>query len=188
MFRDFLQILVDSILISIYSLTMPKGPIDVIKAQWREERPDLDTSSIGVSDRIDRLAKIIQGEAKKVLESLGTSPWEYEVLVALRRSGPDYELLPRELADALLVSSGALTNRLDHLEKARLIERRPNQSDRRSLRIRLTKKGAARADALVEVSLRRKRELFDALGPAERETLEKILQKLLIALEPLATG
>ena len=165
---------------------MPEGPIDVVQQQWQRERPDLDTSPIAILGRIDRLSKVAQAEGKKVLARLDVSSWEYEVLATLRRSGPRYELTPRELGEALLVSGGALTNRLDHLELAGHVERRPDPTDRRAVRIRLTQKGRRTADTLVEVYLAREAVLLGVLNTRERRTLEGLLRKLLIALEPLA--
>lgn len=165
---------------------MPEGPIDLVQQQWKRERPDLDASSIAIFGRIDRVSKVAHAEGRKALEQVDVSPWEYEVLATLRRSGPDYELAPRELGEALLVSGGALTNRLDHLELAGYLQRMPDPSDRRAIKIRLTDLGRETADKLVEVYFRREAELLDTLSARERRTLEGLLRKLLIALEPLA--
>ena len=165
---------------------MTDGPIDIVQQQWQRERPDLDTSSIAIFGRIDRVSKVAQAQGKKVLDQLDVSAWEYEVLATLRRSGPDYELTPRELSGALLVSGGALTNRLDHLERAGYVERRQDPSDRRSIRIRLTRKGHEAADELVDLYLGRENELLDSLNTREQRLLEGLLRKLLISLEPLA--
>lgn len=165
---------------------MPDGPIDIVQRQWQKERPDLDTSALAILGRIERLAKVTHAEGKKVLEQRDVSSWEYEVLATLRRSGPDYELTPRELGDELLLSGGALTNRLDHLELAGYVERQPDPSDRRAIKIRLTDKGRQTADRLVEVYLARETELLGSLSARERRLLEGLLRKLLIALEPLA--
>jgi DNA-binding MarR family transcriptional regulator len=167
---------------------MNLGPIDHVQAQWQTARPELDTRSIAVFGRIDRLSKLAQAEGKKLLESLGTSPWEYEVLVTLRRAAPDFELAPRQLSEALLVSAGALTNRLDHLERAQLVERHPDPTDRRALRVRLTPRGRARADELVDAYLRRERALLDGLNARERRSLEGLLRKLLMTVEPVVTA
>jgi len=165
---------------------MIEGPIDIVQRQWQSERPDLDTSSIGILGRIDRVSKVAQAEGKKVLDALDVNGWEYEVLATLRRTGPDYELTPRDLSETLLVSGSALTNRLDHLERAGYVERRPDLEDRRSIRIRLTKKGHDSANQLVEAYLSREKELLGGLNNREQRTLEGLLRKLLISIEPLA--
>lgn len=167
---------------------MVDGPIDRVQQQWRQERPDLDTSSIAIFGRIDRLSKVTHAEGKKWLETLGISSWEYEVLATLRRSGPEYQLAPRQLSDALLVSGSALTNRLDHLERAGLVQRQPDPADRRGLRIKLTRKGQEQADGLVEAYLMRENELLEPLTARERRSLGGLLRKLLMALEPTTSA
>jgi DNA-binding MarR family transcriptional regulator len=79
-----------------------------------------------------------------------------------------------------------MTNRLDHLERSGDIERRSDPSDRRALRIRLTEKGRQRAEMTVEAYLRRERELLGALDACERQSLERLLRKLVVAAEAFA--
>ena len=161
-------------------------PIDAVQTQWRRERPDLDASPIGVFGRISRLARIVESEGKKLLRRFGLRQWEYEMLATLRRSGPELELTPTALGEALLVSSGALTNRIDHLERAGLVERRDHPKDRRALLVRLTPEGRTRADRVVEAYLRQERSLLEHLTQRERTSLEGLLRKLLIPLDPTA--
>lgn len=160
-----------------------QGPIDVVLEQWRRERPDLDASPIGIFGRISRLARVVENSGKQLLRKCGLNPWEYEVLATLRRSGPTYQLAPRQLGKALLVSSGALTNRIDHLERAGLVERLPDPTDRRALLIRLTPEGRKRVDQIVDAYLAREHELLVPLSTRERRTAEDLLRKLLISIE-----
>jgi DNA-binding MarR family transcriptional regulator len=161
-----------------------KGPIDVVQEQWREQRPDLDPSPIGVFGRVTRLTRLVESKGKKLLRSIGLQPWEYEMLATLRRSSPASGLTPTELADALLVSSGTLTNRIDQLERAGLVERHDHPEDRRALLVKLTDEGRAQVDRAVKQYLRQEHELLDSLTLRERRSLEGLLRKLLISLEP----
>lgn len=68
------------------------------------------------------------------------------MLATLRRSGPPYRLSPGDLLDTTMVSSGTMTNRIDQLEKAGLVERIANPEDRRSVIIALTEEGLRRVD------------------------------------------
>jgi DNA-binding MarR family transcriptional regulator len=165
---------------------MLQGPIDSVRQQWKRELPDLDTSSLAVFGRIDRVAKTVRTQGKAALAELGVRPWEYEILATLRRSAPANELAPRELSAELVVSTGAMTNRLDHLERSGDIERSADPDDRRALRIRLTEKGRQRAERAVETYLRRERELLGALDAWERQSLERLLRKLVAATDQLA--
>jgi DNA-binding MarR family transcriptional regulator len=152
---------------------------DDIARQWREERPDLDPSPGVLLGRISTVARLLSARAKRLLRSFDLTPWEYEVLATLRRSGPNYELAPRRLLDALLISSPALTNRLDHLERAGLVERRGDPADRRALIIRLTPAGHVRADAAVTAYMASEHVLLEGFTPGERAGLERALRKLL---------
>ena len=50
--------------------------------------------------------------------SHGLQAWEFDVLSALRRQGPPYQLSPGALLRATLVTSGTMTNRIDRLAEA----------------------------------------------------------------------
>lgn len=165
---------------------MPEGPIDVVQTQWRRERPDLDPSPLGVFGRIDRLFRLVDTRSKRLLRTFGMQPWEYALLATLRRSGPEYELTPSALADELLITSGALTNRIDHLERAGFVERRSHPDDRRALLVRLTEAGRAHIDPVVGAYFDHERDLLGTLTSREQRTLQGILRKLLISLDPPA--
>ena len=161
-----------------------KGPIDVVQEQWRTERPDLDSTSIGVFGRVSRLTRLVEARGKKLLRRLGLRPWEYDMLATLRRAGPTGGLTPTELSEALLVSSATLTNRLDQLERMGLIERQDHPDDRRALLVGLTDDGRSQADRAVEAYLKQELELLNALNARERKSLEGLLRKLLLSVEP----
>lgn len=83
----------------------------------------------------------------------------------------------------MLVSGSAVTNRIDHLERAGHVQRRREPVDRRSVRVRLTDSGRSRADHLDDAFLPGEREPLGALRPRERRLLESLLRKLLVALD-----
>lgn len=161
-----------------------KGPIDVVQQEWRKERPDLDPTPIGVFGRTSRVTRLVESQGKKLLRKLGLRPWEYEVLATLRRTNPDAGLTPTELGEALLASSATLTNRIDQLERAGLVERRNHPDDRRALLVRLTDEGRTQVDRAVEAYLEKEQELLETLTIRERKSLEGLLRKLLISLDP----
>ena len=109
------------------------------------------------------------------------------MLATLRRAGPTGGLTPTELSDALLVSSATLTNRLDQLERMGFIERHDHPDDRRALLVGLTDDGRIQADRAIEAYLKQERELLNALNVRERKSLEGLLRKLLLSVEPSVT-
>lgn len=109
----------------------------------------------------------------------GLQVGEFDVLTTLRRSGAPYVLTPTELYGATMVTSGAMTGRLDRLESAALIERTPNPEDRRGLLIRLTDKGRALIDEAMTAHVAGQHETVAGLTLEEREELSRLLAKLL---------
>jgi DNA-binding MarR family transcriptional regulator len=98
--------------------------VDRIQAQWARERPDLDVGPQGVIGRLHRLANHLTAQLCVVYERFGLSEGEFDVLATLRRAGEPYELAPGALAEHTMVTTGAMTKRLDRLERNGLVTRR----------------------------------------------------------------
>jgi DNA-binding MarR family transcriptional regulator len=161
---------------------MKTGPVDVMIDQWANERPDLDSSSLGVLARISRLARVAEENADKVLNRFDLSGVEFHLLAAIR-TAPDHRPSPRDLLGPLMVSSGGLTNRIDRLEKANLVERIANPEDRRGVLLQLTEKGRGVVDKVTTEYLANQNQVLDdALAEGERETLSRLLRKLLASM------
>ena len=92
--------------------------VDTILEQWQRERPDLDSSPIGVIGRISRLARELEARLEPVYKAHGLEPGWHDVLATLRRTGPPYQLRPTEFTDALMLTSSGTTKRLDRLEES----------------------------------------------------------------------
>src|ERR1700751_5058411 len=105
--------------------------IDHILAQWKRERPDLDAQPMGIVGRIQRAAASLRPLLDKTHQESGLQGDSFDVLASLRRSGPPYQLTPTELYREMMLTSGAMTNRIDRLEEAGLVARRPDPDDRR---------------------------------------------------------
>lgn len=152
-------------------------------AEWRRERPDLDPSPIGIQGRVMRLAAHFQRRSEGWLVPLGLS-WEaFSLIVTLRRSGKPYELRPTDLLAESLLTSGAITNRIDKVEALGLVERRPDPRDRRGAIIRLTPAGKRLADRAIADHVGGVEGLLDPLSGAEQRQLATLLTKLLAATE-----
>ena len=156
--------------------------VDTILEQWQRERPDLDSSPIGVIGRISRLARAIEQRLEVVYREHGLEPGWHDVLATLRRTGPPYQLRPTEFADALMLTSSGTTKRLDRLEQADLITRGPDPADRRGTLITLTPKGLQLIDSVTEAHLDNERNLLAALSEVEQRRLADLLRKLRLGL------
>jgi len=156
--------------------------VDTILDQWQRERPELDSSPIGVIGRISRLARELEQRLEPVYRDHGLEPGWHDVLATLRRHGPPYQLRPTEFTDQLMLTSSGTTKRLDRLEQAGLITRAPDPSDRRGTLITLTSKGLHLIDSVTEAHLANERRLLGSLNEAEQRRLADLLRKLRLGL------
>jgi DNA-binding MarR family transcriptional regulator len=157
--------------------------VDGILEQWRRERPDVDTAALGVIGRLHRAAVLTNAPLAAGLAEHGLRPGWFDLLAALRRSGPPYELNPTQLMRATLLSSGGMTKRLDRLVEAGLVERRADPSDRRGILVGLTPHGKAVVDTALEAHVANEERLLRSLKPADRHALDDLLRTLLADLE-----
>lgn len=158
--------------------------VDVIIEQWQRERPDLDTSPIGVIGRISRLAREIERRLEPVYAACGLEPGWYDVLATLRRAGPPYRLRPTDFAATLMLTSSGTTKRLDRLEAAGHITREPDPSDRRGVLITLTPRGRSLVDKTTGQHMANEQRILSGLTEAEQRHLADLLRKLRITLPP----
>jgi DNA-binding MarR family transcriptional regulator len=161
--------------------------VDRILAAWRAEAPDLDTEPLEILSRVTRLARHLDLARRDTFARHGLDVWEFDVLTALRREGPPYELSPGRLIHRTLSTSGTMTNRIDRLEERGLVERRRDPDDRRGVRVRLTAAGRERVERALADLLAYEREVLAGLDGAERRRLTASLRRLLSRFEE-ATG
>jgi DNA-binding MarR family transcriptional regulator len=166
----------------------PRDHLDDVLAEWRRERPDLHVAALGLLGRLFRVVHLSDEELAKGLARYDLHAGWFDLLAALRRAGAPYELNPTRLMRATLLSSSGLTKRLDRMESAGLIERRPDPHDRRGILVRLTRRGKSVIDRAVERHVGNEERLLGALTADERRTLDALLRKLLIQLEQAEGG
>ena len=159
--------------------TRLRDEVDDLVAAWHAERPDLDVAPLQVLSRVSRLARHLDLTRRASFTSHGLETWEFDVLSALRRQGPPYQMTPGALLRATLVTSGTMTNRIDRLAEAGLVRRHPDPRDRRGVLVTLTDLGRAKADGALADLLRRERDLLASLGPDDQQTLASLLRTLL---------
>ncbi|ALB13448.1 MarR family transcriptional regulator [Burkholderia pseudomallei] len=151
--------------------------------QWRRERPDPRFFRPMIVPRaVGRRRRLViarrQGSTPLFSHATAWQP-EFDVLATLRRSGAPYALTPTALYDAAMISSGSMTNRIDRLEKAGWVERRPNPADGRGTLVALTPAGLALIDDAVVAHVGNQQRALSALSDAEQRQLAKLLGKLL---------
>jgi DNA-binding MarR family transcriptional regulator len=156
--------------------------IDRILAQWSRERPDLETRAMGLVGRIQRAAAALRPRLDDTHERSGLQGESFDVLASLRRSGRPYQLSPTQLYREMMLTSGAMTNRVDRLEEAGLVSRRPDPHDRRGTLVRLTAKGKALIDAATTEHVANEERLLAGLSAREQLQLADLLRKLLLSL------
>lgn len=160
-----------------------KDAVDEILEQWSEERPELDTASLGVVIRVMSLYREFLRQATLALEEVDLELFEYDVLSALRRQGDPFALPATALARATGMSSGAMTNRVDRLETRGLVRRRRDEHDRRGVVVSLTSRGRRKIDAAIQLRLDVADESLADISPDERALLADLLRKVCLAAE-----
>ncbi|MCS5734118.1 MarR family winged helix-turn-helix transcriptional regulator [Herbiconiux daphne] len=150
-----------------------------IQQEWRRERPDLDVSPQGIIGRLHRLAARLTDELTEVYARHGLGEGEFDVLATLRRAGAPFERAPGELAEHTMVTTGAMTKRLDRLAEAGLVVRRGVEGDGRRRVVALTERGVEVIDAAFTEHMANERRLVDQLSAADRRALEPILTRWL---------
>ncbi|MFD7491180.1 MarR family winged helix-turn-helix transcriptional regulator [Streptomyces sp. NPDC059832] len=161
----------------------PLDRVARIQADWHLERPDVDVRPQGVIGRLHRLANLLTEELCLVYGRYGLSEGEFDVLCALRRAGEPYERAPGELAAHTMVTTGAMTKRINRLERAGLVTRRRSNDDQRGRIVALTTPGRELIDQAFTDHMHNERHLLDLLTPVEAKTLETLLTTWLSRME-----
>lgn len=160
---------------------MEKDAIDEILDQWSEQRPDLETASLGVVIRVMTLYRSFSRQATRALEPVELELWEYDVLSALRRQGKPYTLPATRLARETGLSSGAMTNRIDRLEARGLVLRKPDSRDRRGVNVSLTSQGRKLIDRAIQYRLDSAQESLQGLTARQQRELASLLRIAVLA-------
>jgi DNA-binding MarR family transcriptional regulator len=153
------------------------------RAEWAREAPDLDTSPMEVIGRILRAEHLADSRIRQVLRRYGLDRGGFDLLATLRRSGPPHRLTPTALYRELVLTSGAVTHRIDALARAGLVERIPDPADRRSTLVALTERGRAAADEAMAAHMQCEARLAAVLSDEDQRTLAALLSQLLIGME-----
>jgi DNA-binding MarR family transcriptional regulator len=150
--------------------------------QWRTERPDIDPSPMGVVARIQRACRLLERELRDHFATHDLQLWEFDILGTLSRSGHPHQLTAGQLVESSMVTSGAITNRIDRLVAKELVTREVDPLNRRSVLITLTERGRELIDGIVVDHVALEAKLLSKLSGPDQEHLAGLLRRLLISL------
>jgi len=160
------------------SRTRPDA-IDAILEVWARELPELDLDTEGIVERIQSLERYVDRAMRETLDDFELTHGEYKLAMHLRYGGPPYTGKPGKLAKHLGLSTGAMTNRLDNLEKRGLIRRLDDPDDRRGVIVELTDAGKELWDRAVVAQAEKESTIASALDEQERRQLNDLLRRLM---------
>lgn len=156
--------------------------VDVVLEQWKRQRPDVDAGPMAVVGRLSRAARLLERGLQENFARFDLQSWEFDVLATLRRAGRPYRLPAGRLVESSMVTSGAITNRIDRLAGRGLVTRETDPANRRSVLITLTKAGRALVDEVLVAHVEHEDRLLKALSAKERYQLATLLRTLLVDL------
>ncbi|MCB2427944.1 MarR family winged helix-turn-helix transcriptional regulator [Methylophaga pinxianii] len=157
--------------------------IDRLITQWRNENIESDLLPMAILGRLAKLGKYIDNDILHCHQQHDLRQGEFDVLATLRRSGKPYSLTPSELYQSMLLTSGAMTSRLDRLETKGLIRREHSQADRRSIQVTLTTRGKKTIDSVLPAHIAAQHRLLDGVSQRDRQVLAQLLKRWLTQLE-----
>lgn len=152
--------------------------VDEIVEQWTRQRPHVDVSGMAIIGRITRLEKLIRPQLNAVFAQHDLESWEFDVLATLLRNGAPHQLTPGQLLDSMMITSGAMTNRIDRLEHRGFVKRTKNPTDGRQVLVTLTKKGLKVVDSALVDHAANELAIVGVLTPDQHDQLVELLRSL----------
>lgn len=162
---------------------MNRDVIDELQSNWSLQRPDLNPEPMGVVLRIQALAKILNEKTTAKLQEFDLQWWQYDVLSTLRRQGYPFVMAATNLADSTMLTSGAMTNRIDRLEEENLVRRVKDKNDGRRVLVQLTNKGIRLIEGATEARFESAMHALESLSKRQRDALSDLLRLVLTAQE-----
>ncbi len=157
-------------------------PIDRVIDDWNRARPDLDPHPLGIIGRILVLAQHLERSVESALQPHGLTFGQFDILATLRRHESEGGMNPKQLIASVALSSGGMTSRLDRLEQAGYLIRKPDPDDRRGVMVHLTARGREVIDSATETRLAEARDSLPAFDDRDLRKLESLLRKWLLQL------
>lgn len=160
-----------------------RDSVDMCTIDIASHYPAIQPEVEGVVSRISAIGKHVSRAFDETLAGHGLNHGEYRLLLRLTTRTADNRMSAGDLSRALMLSSGAMTNRLDRLENAGLIRRVPDPRDRRGVLVELTDRGREQIDDAVTEQAAKEVDVLSGLSDKELVSLNKLLRKVLVSLE-----
>jgi DNA-binding MarR family transcriptional regulator len=162
-----------------------------VRATAREQQPAMDArtrEAVRTHLRIASCYNLLMREARQTIARRWnlTLP-QFDVLAELARA-TEGGFTFVELSRLLLVTSGNLTGIVDRLEQQRLVERRPDENDRRVIRVALTERGRRLTEELLPAHAADLDEILSFMPRAALSQLSELLGRLRDGLHARADG
>lgn len=152
--------------------------VDRILEQWQAARPELDVSPMAVIGRLSRSAIVVESRLAGTFARHGLDPSSFDVLATLLRSGHPYRITPATLAHDAMITTSAVAQRLNKLERRGLIVREANPNDGRGTLVALTEAGRELIERAFPDHLETERAITAVLSVEEQNRLAVLLQRI----------
>jgi DNA-binding MarR family transcriptional regulator len=162
---------------------MGTDSVDRIIQAWAQRDPTVDARPLEVVGRLLLCAEHCKRDLIAALRPFGLSFGDFDVLNTLRRRGDPQGSNPSDLAASSLITTGAMTSRLNRLERAGLIERTPDPADGRGVRVRLTARGERLAEQALQAIIAADEAFLAPLDQRRRDEAAAVLKLLLLPHE-----
>jgi DNA-binding MarR family transcriptional regulator len=162
---------------------MASDSVDRIIEAWAKSDPRVDARPLEVAGRLLLCAAHLERAIAAAVEPFGLSFGDFDVLNTLRRRGDVQGTNPSDLAQSSLITSGAMTARLDRLERAGLVRRTPDATDRRAVRVLLTEQGEQLAEQALDAVIDADKAFLEPLSARRRDSVASALKQLLLHTE-----
>lgn len=155
-----------------------------MESQWQRELTSPDIRAMALVGHLLEAAHFLDRYwLSPMAAEYNLQKGEFDVIATLKRAGKPYQLTPTKLHQSLLLTSGAMTSRLDRLEKAGLILRQPSPTDRRSVQVQLTLLGLGLVNKVLPLHIENEKKALSALSENEQQQLSLLLNKLTLGLK-----
>ena len=125
---------------------------------------------------ISLLARSMEYDLEERLKLYGLTRATFAVLSAIYH---DEKTTPAALASFIGIDGAAITRHLDRIEKQGLVLRERSVADRRSVNLKLTRKGAGLVPKLAAESKATNHKFLAGLTPAETKGVQNAIRKML---------
>lgn len=137
--------------------------------------PEFDDSIRELEKNIRQASVIIRKRGRDILADFDITPPQFNALLVLSEASG---LTMGELCDRLYLACSTATDLIDRMERNGLIERERDANDRRVIRLKVTEKGFAVIDRVMQARCRYLACILDRVGDQEKEQLIVSLKRL----------